>query len=218
MHKNRHRMPPHHLSHPPSRGRKKEGTMQVLLEGYFTRSLCEYPPECQFYKKTESGCKAGDKCQFPHHKVDEQPKKKAHKERPFTKKKRKRRQKCSGYCENRISVWLCPRKIQMHSFLKVESLGETPCKESWDRFDKYDSLSLRYVKQVSGKRKDHRLEKYKSKFLISDAPEVRRGILPRTYTSSKKRTTLNSTRPRKNEHSRLRQQKSRRKDSLWWIL
>ena len=35
----------------------------------------EYPPEFQFYK-TASGCKAGDKCLFPHHKVDEQPNKK----------------------------------------------------------------------------------------------------------------------------------------------
>ena len=37
--------------------------------------------------------------------------------------------------------------------------GENRCKESWDRFEEYDSLSLRYVKQVSGKRKGLRLEK-----------------------------------------------------------
>ena len=42
-----------------------------------TRSPCQngHPPECQFYK-TETGCKAGDRCMFPHHKVDEQPNKK----------------------------------------------------------------------------------------------------------------------------------------------
>ena len=47
------------------------------LKGTGTRSPCEYwhSPECQFYK-TETGCKAGDKCLFPHHKVDEQPNKK----------------------------------------------------------------------------------------------------------------------------------------------
>ena len=33
----------------------------------------------------------------------------------------------------------------------------------WDQSDEYDSHNLRYVKQVSGKRKDDRLEKYKSK-------------------------------------------------------
>ena len=42
--------------------------------------------------------------------------------------------------------------------LKVESLGETRGRKSWDQFKGYDSLSLRYVKRVSGKRKDHRLE------------------------------------------------------------
>ena len=42
-----------------------------------TRSPCEYwhPPECQFYKN-ESGCKARDKCLFPHSKIEEQPSKK----------------------------------------------------------------------------------------------------------------------------------------------
>ena len=42
--------------------------------------------------------------------------------------------------------------------------------DSGDHFDEYGSLSLRYVKRVSGKRKDHRLENYKSKFLISEVP------------------------------------------------
>ena len=38
----------------------------------------------------------------------------------------------------------------------------------WDRFEEYDSQSPRFVKQVSGTRQDHRLEKYMSKFLISE--------------------------------------------------
>ena len=40
------------------------------LKGTCTRSLSEYwhPPECQFYK-TETGCKAGDKCLFSHHRM-----------------------------------------------------------------------------------------------------------------------------------------------------
>ena len=44
------------------------------LKGNCTRSLCEYwhPPECQFYK-SETSCKAGDMCLFPHYKFDEQP-------------------------------------------------------------------------------------------------------------------------------------------------
>ena len=51
----------------------------------------------------------------------------------------------------------------------------------------------------------------------SDAPEARLGTLPKTCTSSQKKTKLHSARPRKNGYSRLRQQKSRRKESLWWI-
>ena len=46
------------------------------LKGTCTRSPCEYwhLPECQIYK-TETGCKAKDKCLFQHQKVDEQPNK-----------------------------------------------------------------------------------------------------------------------------------------------
>ena len=34
-----------------------------------------HPPECQFFEN-ETGCKAGDKCLFPHYKVDEHTNKK----------------------------------------------------------------------------------------------------------------------------------------------
>ena len=63
------------------RGKGNHGSIlrqpcRYYLKGTCTRTPCEYwhPPECQFYK-TETGCKAADKCLFPHHKVDEQPKK-----------------------------------------------------------------------------------------------------------------------------------------------
>ena len=50
---------------------------RYYLKGTCTRSPCEYwhPPECQFHK-TETSCKAGDKCLFPHFKDDEHPNKK----------------------------------------------------------------------------------------------------------------------------------------------
>ena len=64
------------------RGKSNHGSIlrqpcRYHLKGTCTRSPCEYwhPTECQFYK-TETGCNAGDKCLFPHHKVDEQPNKK----------------------------------------------------------------------------------------------------------------------------------------------
>ena len=55
---------------------------RYYLKGTCTRTSCEYwhPPECQFFffkKKKKRVCKAGDKCLFPHYKVDEQPNKKA---------------------------------------------------------------------------------------------------------------------------------------------
>ena len=64
------------------RGKGNRGSIlrqpcRYYLKGTCTRSPCEYwhPPECQFHK-AEAGCKARDKCLFPHHKVDEQPNKK----------------------------------------------------------------------------------------------------------------------------------------------
>ena len=46
---------------------------RYYLKGTCTRPSCEYghPPECQFCKN-ETGCEAGDKCLFAHHKVEEQ--------------------------------------------------------------------------------------------------------------------------------------------------
>ena len=117
-------------------------------------------------------------------------------------------------------TWIFYQKIQMRSFLKIESLSETRCKKSWDRFDKCFSFILRYVKRVHGKRRDFRWEKQMSKFLISevltlwnlrtgpmqrlkdnnDVPEARPGTLPKTFTNTKRKTKLYSARPRKNGH------------------
>ena len=57
-----------------------------------------------------------------------------------------------------------PRKTKSYWILKeANEPGETRCKTSWDRCEECDSLSLRNVKQVSGKGKDHRLEKIQVK-------------------------------------------------------
>ena len=98
------------------------------------------------------------------------------------------------------------------------SPGETRRKKSWDQVEEYDSPNLCYVKQVSGKTKDHRLEKYKSNFLISEVPtllniedrsqeEAARqqrcaqskawNLAKKHFTSSKSRSNLHSTRPQK---------------------
>ena len=76
-----------------SKGKSNPGILlrqpcRYYLKGTCTRSPCEYwhPPECQCYKN-ESGCKAVDKCLFPHHKVDEQPNKKPKKSDPSPKRR-----------------------------------------------------------------------------------------------------------------------------------
>ena len=84
-------------------------------------------------------------------------------------------------------------------------LGRT--QKFWDQSEKYDSHSLRYVKQVSGKMKDHRLRKIQDKiphqrspYAVknlrtdlkkrlqdnSDAPKARHGILLQTYKLKEK--------------------------------
>ena len=94
----RHQKPHLPLSHKSSktRGRCREKEMpeaeailrssidrrvKYFLKGTCTKSPCEYwhPPECQFYK-TQSGCKFGAECSFPHWKVEEQPNKRPKKD------------------------------------------------------------------------------------------------------------------------------------------
>ena len=109
----------------------------------------------------------------------------------------------------------------MYCFPKVENSRrkqsrKQDAKKVLGPIQKDGSLSLRYVKRVSGKRKDHRWEWLMSKFLISevltlwnlrtgpmkrlndssDVPEARLAIWQETYTSSKKKTKLHATFPR----------------------
>ena len=100
---------------------------RYYLKGTCTRSPCEYwqPHEYQFYK-TETGCKAGDKCLFPYHQVDEQPNKKPKHERPSPQKKRKRRQGCSGYCENCITTGLRLARLGVVGFSKRKTAPGKP--------------------------------------------------------------------------------------------
>ena len=99
------------------------------LKGTCTRSPCEYwhPPQCRFYKK-ETGCKARDKCLFPHHKVDEQPNTKP-KKGYYHPKKRKRRQKCCSYCENCTTTGLRLARLGCVGFIKWKTVqGKTDAK------------------------------------------------------------------------------------------
>ena len=63
------------------KGKSRHGSILRQPCRYYLKSTCTspcecwHPPECQFYK-TATGCRAGDKCLFPHHKVDGQSNKK----------------------------------------------------------------------------------------------------------------------------------------------
>ena len=101
-----------------------------------------------WFCKTGSGCKAGDKCLFPHHKIDEQSNKKQKKSYPS----RKGRE--SDHKDVVAVVKIVPQLGCVCGFsIEVDSPPETRCKTSWDQFEEYDSPSLRCVKQVSGKTK-----------------------------------------------------------------
>ena len=135
--------------------------------------------------------------------------------------------------------WVVTRKTHNHWNLKeAQSLGETRCKKFWYQFDEYDSHSLRHVKQVSGKIKDHRLEKNlvriphprspnAMKFEETCQEEIERQErcargdawrLAKNIYKLEEGTKLHSTHPRKNGYCRLHQQKSWRKESLWKTL
>ena len=146
---------------------------RYYLKGICTRSPCTYwhPPLCQFYK-TGSGCKAGDECLFPHHKVDEQPPKKK-KKSYHSQEGRESDDKNAVAIVKIVPQLSCVSQDSesLDSQRGGQSRGNR-CKKSWDQLHEYDSPSLRCVKQVSRKIKDHRLEKYQSKFLISEVPTL----------------------------------------------
>ena len=212
------------------------------MKGTCTRSTCEYwhLPECQFYKK-DTECKAGDKCLFPHHEVDEQPNKKPNKGH-YSHKRRESEDKNAVAIVKMYHNWIGSRKTQKHWFLKEEnSSSETRCKKFWDELEEYERITQSTLRQASFREKKgpwfgkvqvknlHQRSPHVMKFWHwshekterdnSDAPEARRGTLPKTFTSSKRMTKRHSTRRgRMCTYSRLHQQKSRSKESLWWIL
>ena len=114
--------------------------------------------------------KAGDKCLFPHHEVAEQPIKKP-KKGYYSHNKRESDDKNAVAIVKIVPLLGCVSD----SDALVSQGGksqETRRKKSWDQFEKYGSLSLRYVTQLSEKREDHRLEKYESKILTSEVPTL----------------------------------------------
>ena len=144
------------------------------MKGTCTRSPCEYwhPPEFPNYK-TETGCKAGDKCLFPHHKVDEQPNKEPKKGYYSPKKKRKRRQECSGYFENCTKIGLRLARLGCVGFSKSQTVPGKPDAKSLG-IDSKSTVHSVYATSSKYRRREKAiaLEKYKSQILICEVPTL----------------------------------------------
>ena len=124
-------------------GKTNRQPCKDFLQGLCTKLPCDYwhPPECQFCK-SETDCKCGNKCSFPHRKVEEQPNKKQ-KKRMVTKMRWLLCEMCDcwvAYCRTRS-------RSNLYPFYKR-------AQKSWDVFDEYDSQELRCVMRVSEKIKD----------------------------------------------------------------
>ena len=154
-----------------------------------------FPPECQFYK-SESGCKIGTECSFPHWKVEEQP----------NKGRRRRWQKCSSNSERCTTVGLCIVGLRAagicHDFTEGhKSLGTKPtstihkiCAASSKHPRKQRSTAQQNTSQTSSSTQSLRCEiwgqisrgDWKTRAM---RPRRMRGDLPRLSISSKKRKT-----------------------------
>ena len=177
-------------------------TCRYFLKGACTRSPCEcwHPPECQFYK-TETGCKAGDKCLFPHHKVDERPNKKP-KKGYYSHRRRESDDKNAVAIVKIVTQLGC---VSQDSEALVSQRGEQspgnpmqkvsgPIRRKRITQSTLRQASIREKKGPSlGKiqvKNPHQRSPYigpmKRLKDNSDAPEARHGTLPKTYISSKK--------------------------------
>ena len=115
----------------------------IFFKGTCTKSPCEYLhlPECQPYN-SESACKIGAECLFPHWKFEEQP----------NKKPKKGDDKSAAAIVKSVRQLSCVSQDSE----PPESVEGTKC---WYQFDEYDSRGLHCVKQTSEKKKGSRLKK-----------------------------------------------------------
>ena len=85
-------------------------------------------PECQFYK-SETGCKAGDKCLFPHYKVDGQQNKKPKKSN-IPKKRESDDKNAVALVKSASQLGCVSQDSDALVSLKLESLAGTRCRKS----------------------------------------------------------------------------------------
>ena len=114
------------------------------------RTSCEYwhPPECPFHNH-ETGCKAADKCLFPHYKVDEQPNGKP-KRSSFPNWKESDDKNAVAIVKS-VSQLGCVSQDSDALVSQGRKSLETRCRKSWNQ-SKGTIQSLRYVMRVFGKK------------------------------------------------------------------
>ena len=102
-----------------------------------------------FDNQNETGCTAGDKCVFPHYKVDEQPNKKL-KKSYFPKSRESDDKNVVGIVKS-VSLLGCVSEDSDALVSQGGKSGGTRCRKSWNQFKGYDSLSLRCVCEYPAK-------------------------------------------------------------------
>ena len=120
--------------------------------------------------KTKTGCKSGHMCLFPHYKVDEQPNERPKKD-CFT-QKRESEDKGAVAILKSVSQLGCLSQDSdaLASQGTKEFRGNPMQKVLNETLRVRFTESIRCFTRVSGTRKDHRLEKYKSNLDISEVP------------------------------------------------
>ena len=117
--------------------------VQILFEGLLQPELLVNIGICPSANsiKIETGCKAGDKCLFPHYKVEEQVKSR---KRAF-KTKQATTRVLQLLCKTVPQLCCVSQDLEPSELLKARSIGEPRGGKFWDQFDEYN------VKQVSEK-------------------------------------------------------------------
>ena len=195
------------------RGKSNHGAIlrqpcRCCLKCTCTRSLCEnwHPPECPFYK-TQTGCKAGDKCLFPHKNNQTKSQRKAifhHKRRESDDNNAVAivkivpqlgcvSQDSEALVSQGRKSWGNPMQRVLEPIQRVRFTESALCQASI-REKKGPSLGKLQVK-LPHQRSPIRCEILRTGPMKrlkdnSDVPEARHGTLPKTFTSSKKKTRL----------------------------
>ena len=174
------------LSEPSfSRGRSESKKRSIQGKSNHGASLSDN--RAVNFHKTETGCKAGDKCLFPHDKVDEQPNQKP-KKGYYTQKRRESDDKNAVAIVKIVPQFVC---VLQDSNALVAQRGKqfrrNPMQKGLGssrkvRFTQFYATSSKYP----GKERTIAWKNTSQTSTSAKSFEARLGTLPKTFTSSKK--------------------------------